>query len=895
MKTILTQFLLPLLFLLGLCGQASAAAPPATAEGQPLAEALNPDGTLRAGTSGSFDARAFRLRTAPDGRPVFRPAGTAGAGDERWQDGFGMNGTDGSVLVVVSVGNDVYIGGGFTTVTQVAANNVAKWNGSAWTALGTGVNSTVRALAVAANGDVYAGGSFFRAGGAPANYVAKWNGTAWSPLGSGVNGQNILGVPVSALALAPNGDLYLGGGFTEVDGVPANGVARWNGSAWSSLSTGAANGTNGPVRALAVAANGDVYAGGSFTQAGGASANNVARWNGTAWSSLGTGSGNGITLSPGPSNAVFALAIGTNGDVYAGGSFTQAGGAAANNVAKWNGAAWNPLGSGMTAATDVTVYALAIGTNGDVYAGGVFTQAGGAAANNVAKWNGAAWSPLGSGMTAAFNSVRAFAVAPNGDLNVGGYFTQVDGVLANNVARWRGATWSTLGTGNGIDGLVYALAVAPNGDVYVGGSFTHAGGVPANNVAKWNGSAWSLLGSGATNGVNLSRNGVNIGYVGALAVAPNGDVYVGGGFTTAGGVPVSNVAKWNGTAWSGLGTGITGPAFTGTTVAALAVAANGDVYAGGAFTQAGGVAANNVARWNGSSWSAMGTGMDIPNIPVNASVSTLAMAANGEVYAGGSFTHAGGVPSNCIAKWNGTAWSPLGTGVTALGSTPGTISSLVVVAGGDVYVGGQFNAAGGMPASNVAKWNGTAWSNMGGGVSASSAASVAVAANGDVYVGGRFTTAGGISANNIAKWDGTAWSPLGTGVRIDPALYFPVSALAIGPAGKLYVGGGFITTGDGAKPMIHFGVYDPNALLATATASRVSPVALFPNPAHGTATLRLPPGAPHLPLTLTDAQGRSVQRAPTFTGPDAVLDLRGLPAGVYVVRCGNYSQRLVVE
>ena len=101
------------------------AAPPAT--GRPLAEALNPDGTLKADATGSFDARAFRMGTAPDGRPVFRPAGTAGAGDERWASGFGLaNGADGVVSAVVRSGTDTYIGGEFTAVGNVAASHVAR-------------------------------------------------------------------------------------------------------------------------------------------------------------------------------------------------------------------------------------------------------------------------------------------------------------------------------------------------------------------------------------------------------------------------------------------------------------------------------------------------------------------------------------------------------------------------------------------------------------------------------------------------------------------------------------------------------------------------------------------------------------------------------------------------
>ena len=79
---------------------------------------------------------------------------------------------------------DLYAGGYFTTAGGAAANYVAKWNGSAWSALGSGMNNYVYALAVSGS-DLYAGGDFTTAGGSTANHIAKWNGSAWSALGQG--------------------------------------------------------------------------------------------------------------------------------------------------------------------------------------------------------------------------------------------------------------------------------------------------------------------------------------------------------------------------------------------------------------------------------------------------------------------------------------------------------------------------------------------------------------------------------------------------------------------------------------------------------------------------------------------------------------------------------------
>src|SRR5207249_171889 len=114
---------------------------------------------------------------------------------------------DGTVLAAVADGSgNLYIGGGFTVAGDVIANHIAKWNGTSWSALGSGMNGDVRALAVSGS-DLYAGGYFTTAGGSNANYIAKWDGSRWSPLGSGMNEY------VYALAVLGS-DVYAAGSFT---------------------------------------------------------------------------------------------------------------------------------------------------------------------------------------------------------------------------------------------------------------------------------------------------------------------------------------------------------------------------------------------------------------------------------------------------------------------------------------------------------------------------------------------------------------------------------------------------------------------------------------------------------------------------------------------------------
>ncbi len=109
-----------------------------------------------------------------------------------------------------------------------------------------------------------------------ANGIAKWDNSTgiWSALGSGISGGAIYGMNVDALALDGQGNLYAGGYFATAGGAPANNIARWDGATWAALGSG----TNGGVGMLALADNGLIYAGGGFTAAGGRAAWNLARW-----------------------------------------------------------------------------------------------------------------------------------------------------------------------------------------------------------------------------------------------------------------------------------------------------------------------------------------------------------------------------------------------------------------------------------------------------------------------------------------------------------------------------------------------------------------------------------------------------------------------------------------
>jgi len=349
-------------------------------------------------------------------------------------------------------------------------------------------------------------------------------------------GQSGMNGPVWSLATFDDGTgpaLYAGGAFTAVAGKSANHIARWDGEAWTALGEGIGGVSSPIVYAMTVFDDGDgpaLYAAGDFTTAGGETANQIARWDGTAWEALGEGLDNDVR----------ALAVFDDGSgpvLYAGGLFHTAGTASATGIAKWDGGEWSaldsPLGGGLP-----FVYAFEVfddGTGPALYAGGTMFTAGGKQAPNIARWDGSAWTSVGGGVSNWVSGLRAFDDA----LYAGGAFTTAGGVSALRVARWDGDSWSGMGAGTAGD-FPWVNTLLPFDDgtgpaLYVGGWFESAGGQPANRIARWDGETWSRL------DVGLNER------VWALLEHDDGSgsaLYVAGHFTAAGGQPAGRIARW---------------------------------------------------------------------------------------------------------------------------------------------------------------------------------------------------------------------------------------------------------------------------------------------------------------------------------------------------------------
>jgi hypothetical protein len=468
-----------------------------------------------------------------------------------------FGGNTGDCYTILSNGS-LHVAGRFDQAGFTTVKNAAKFlDGIGWTGIGAGFNATVKELVVA-GGALYATGVFTTSGfNTNLAGVARWTGSSWVDLGGGLQRDITHLDPGNGVDLAEhNGTLVVVGAFSAASDVVARNVASWDGAAWMNFGEGEA--VNRYIRELAVRDD-EIVAIGPIFQAG--SLNEeicFARWDGSGWKpygvtppvagaaeglldfqgqeiaygsfDLGSGYSSGLIRRNGTSweNLVAITGFISDATIFqdelvVAGSFSEINGVFANNVARWDGNAWMPLGLGL----DNTVDAIhAHGT--DLFVSGFFDNAGGQSAIKIARWDGASWHPLSSGLSPG--AATSFASYED-DVIVGGAFLQAGGITVNCVARWDGTNWSALGQGaSSVVSDVHAIG----SDLYIGGFFDEVDGFYSPGIARWDGAAWHALGSGVdgTQGVYTMKE-------------HDGFLYVGGWFETAGGKPSYNFARWD--------------------------------------------------------------------------------------------------------------------------------------------------------------------------------------------------------------------------------------------------------------------------------------------------------------------------------------------------------------
>ncbi|MEW6158384.1 MAG: hypothetical protein AB1813_13190 [Verrucomicrobiota bacterium] len=724
-----------------------------------------------------------------------------------WDDRFGLPLTDGEVFTVIETSGAIFAGGSFTRIGGTAANNLARYDGRAWVPFGE-PNAPVRTIKII-DQLVYVGGDFSFIGGITASRVAVWDGSQWHPLGAGIRGAES---KVNALEYL-EGDLIVAGRFTNAGDVQTFNIARWNGTTWRQMWFGL-GGAEEEVHALAVVGQ-KLFAGGRFFRATTLQLNHLAQWTGFTWEPVQTGvTGLEGDLPPDQVSTRILSLLPSGNDLIVGGSFTAASGVAATNVARWTGAAWLPIGSGV----DLVVSALA--ANGtDLYAGGTAGPYQAPSGNQPAywggragpmRWNGEAWEEIGGGVhgTAVFDRVRIHdLLSADGKLYVAGNFARAGEFIAQGLVAWDGQLWNGLGNENfqGIYGAVSKI-LALGTNVFALGDFTRAGSTDAQSIARWDGARWHAFA--------VVEGGSVLDFA-----AQKTDLIVAGTFTGISGVSAKSVARWDGSTWTALGNGISG------SVAAV-TATDRYVYVGGKLNIPGAQEVIGAAKWDGQTWQILSGGLTENSHSVSSII-----ARGEELYLAGRFSFNSTTRRSLIASWNGSEWAPVGEGLWLYfdPSTTSDCSALISVTSlgfwrGDLIAAGSFDRSGEKPLNNIARWNGSTWSSIGEGVGRVGSGCLggsyfplyAMVATEDAIVVGGMTFEG---TPLLAQWTGDAW------VTLQPSLAnhtpdFPKTPLPIPPppgrrnssvyalsssGTNLYVGGNF-STADG-RPSVGFAIW----------------------------------------------------------------------------------------
>ena len=464
-----------------------------------------------------------------------------------------------------------------------------------------------------------------------------------------------------------------------------------------------------------------------------------------------------------PSVLVYAIAISARNHVVVSGAF---GGTGMNTVLRgWDGTSWATIGE-LAHGTQAFCDWLQFDPTGEVlYFGGLFGTL----------------TPAGGG-----------SLSPN---NVAQYTLPATGVT--------GGTFAVLGAGtNGVNGRCRCGTVLTDGMLVVGGDFSQAGGSSAARLATWNGASWGTLGS---NAVTASATSASNGYVHAMASGPDDVVYFGGDFDDAG--------KLSG-APSGLATAaVAGGTLAVGNYTAQLIARTGNGLSvpctGVPVTLAGG---NRTIRltWTNPAGS---TGTDIyRSLVANSGMYYLTTVAAGVTTYDDTGARAisqqtlpAGGTDGCrtprVGKWTAATNAVESVGLT--GMPGGIVRALALAANGDLYAGGNFGTADGATVNGVAVWNQQVWGALGAGVSGGDVYALAVdERRGEVLAGGTFAAAGGDTlAKNLAVWVGGLVG-MGTWTHLDAVLPNATTVRAVTMQGADTLWVGFDTSGAGTLPSL---------------------------------------------------------------------------------------------
>ena len=526
--------------------------------------------------------------------------------------------TDGKIIIT----------GAFTNVDGVTMKGIARLNsdGSLDASFNTGsgpvftsTSQGILSARILPDGKIITGGDFTSFNGAALTRLAKLNsdGSLDSTFNPGTGFNGIL--ESDSLTILSDGRLLVGGQFSIAEGLNRSGIVRLNADGSVDNTFDSAPGTGGPLFSVALQTN-SVLIGGSFLTYDGQQRFGLARlgFDGALDPSFNT-----LILQNGD---VKALAVQPDGRVVAGGNFLFLNGNWATNLARLNSDGSLDPGFSPAASPNNIVRALALQADGRIVVGGSFVAVGAASRGKIARLNpdGSVDSTFDSAN--GFNAdVNALALQSDGKIFAAGGFATYAGVTRTRVARLNGdgSLDPSFDAGPGANGTVFACAVQPDGKLLLAGGFSAVGGSNRFGLAR-------LKTDGTVdNALTISTGGTAVN---ALALQSDGNILIGGTFTVFSGTSRNRIArlKTDGSMDAAFNPG----SGFNNTVNAISLDRDGRIYVGGLFTSFSGSTRSLVARLNSDG--SLDARFDPPALA--GQVESIALGLNRDVLAGGTFT-----------------------------------------------------------------------------------------------------------------------------------------------------------------------------------------------------------------------------------------------------------------
>ena len=604
-------------------------------------------------------------------------------------------------------------------------HGVAAWNGRQWLQIG---NLEGRAIAITWHQNkLYAYGKLTLAG-IPIS-LASWDGATWTAM------PNQISYDTTVTLASYNNQLYLASGHAfTIDGQAIQHLARWDGSQWQDTDVG----VQGMILTMLVRPDG-LYVGGTF-----AHENNqwqgVLRWDGSQWHQVGS-----------PLSGLVLDLEWANDQLYVGGLFTSTLDPAINNIAAWNGTSWDSFGNGIGDGIHGDVHGIAFLDN-ELYA--ISRVDNTSAKHRLQRWDGSAWVSLGT--TVVYRYVIDMLWYPDVILlnyqerllafgSIAFAYPSPTQLFQGSMAlAWNGTHWESM-TPNGLvikDTSRQVKLLATSGEtVYTAAYHLYWGNGQASLAQFEAEQTWQAL--LAPYRLNFTAHEAE-DYQTALFLRVDNGLFnvVSGTLELLSSSEVHSIAQ-----------------------------ANNLLYVAGDFEQFNGVAAHNLVMWNGIQWQGL-------NAPAAFDRVTIVEAYGSQLYIS---------DGSQVARWDGTQWQSLATGVSSITQIEPTASG--------VYVAGTFSTINGVAAQKIAYWNGSVWSGLTGVINGP-INDLELGPDG-LYVAGTFSgITNGVVSPGLLRWNGV-WNSVGGGVqyRYTPQVPISVTTLASTPT-RMYAIGAFDSVGN---------------------------------------------------------------------------------------------------